>query len=119
MYHERAPQTMENLSLGQGPGLGQLMPLVPAHPFPGQENIPWASEKTWHYSLCGEKKKKKNIYIYMQFRPSGKQAPLRSQMVTGFPWEAQDLKGTESSDVNNLREQVNHLLKCSWQLLTH
>ena len=55
----------------------------------------------------------------MQFLPSGKQAPLRSQMVTGFPWEAQDLKGTESSDVNNLREQVNHLLKCSWQLLTH
>ena len=45
-----------------------------------------------------EKKKKKK---YMQFLPSGKQAPLRSQMVTGFPWEAQALKETESSDVNN------------------
>ena len=37
---------MENLSLGQGPGLGQLMPPVLPHPFPGQENTPWASEKT-------------------------------------------------------------------------
>ena len=90
---------MENLSLGQGPGLGQLMPPVLPHPFPGQENTPWASEKTWHDSLCG-KKKKIYIYIYVQFLPSGKQAPLRSQMVTGFPWEAQALKETESSDVN-------------------
>ena len=31
----------------------------------------------------------------MQFIPSGKQAPLRSQMVTGFQWEAQALKETE------------------------
>lgn len=47
----------------------------------------------------------------MQFLPSGKQASLTSQMVTGFPREAQALTGTESSGVKNPQKRSKSSLE--------